>query len=71
MEITKIKLLDNFKDDKYYVLVLEIGVSSGTYIRSIAEEIGKRLDLPSTLKNLQRTEIGKYKLEEAMQLDTT
>lgn len=70
MEITDIKLINSFKEDDFYVLVLEIGVSSGTYIRSIAEEIGKRLDLPATLKNLQRTQIGNFKLEQAMDLDT-
>lgn len=70
MEILEINLLDHYKEENYYVLVLEISVSSGTYIRSIAEEIGKRLGLPATLKNLQRTRIGQFTLEQSKELDT-
>lgn len=70
MEIKKIKMLDNFKHDNFYVISLEIKVGSGTYIRSIAEEIGSRLGLPATLKELRRTRIGKFKIENASRLDT-
>lgn len=68
MEILSIKLKDHFRDGDFYVLSLEIEVSSGTYIRSIAEELGKRLDLPATVKELRRTKIGKFKIENASQL---
>lgn len=43
-------------------------VDSGTYIRSLAEELGRRLDLPATLKNLRRTKIGQFKVEDAEHL---
>ena len=42
----------------------EIKVSSGTYIRSIAFEIGKELGIPSMLKSLRRTYIGNVKVPE-------
>lgn len=61
MKIFWIKLLSIDKS----VIRLEIKVSSGTYIRSIAEEIGKRLGLPATVKELRRTQIDKYKVEQA------
>lgn len=68
MEIFYIKLKNHHKNGDYYVLELEIKVSSGTYIRSIAEEIGRRLDLPATVKELRRTQIGEYKIEDAIKI---
>jgi len=46
------------------ILKAEFGVSSGTYIRSIAEEIGRRLGVLATLKELRRTRIGDYAIED-------
>jgi len=46
-------------------LEVEFEVGSGTYIRSLAEEIGKRLETVATLKNLCRTKIGNYNLDNA------
>ncbi|MEX2013179.1 MAG: tRNA pseudouridine(55) synthase TruB [Candidatus Levyibacteriota bacterium] len=68
MEIINIKLKNHFKKDDFYILDLEIKVASGTYIRSIAEEIGKRLNLPATVAQLRRTQIGRFKIEEAEKL---
>lgn len=68
MEIFWTKLKDNYKDGDYHVLVLELEVASGTYIRSIAEELGKRLGFPATLKNLRRTKIGEFKIADAMKI---
>jgi tRNA pseudouridine55 synthase len=51
---------------KHPVITAEFSVSSGTYIRSIAEEIAQRLQTVGTLQNLIRTTVGKYKLESAI-----
>ncbi|MCR4330897.1 MAG: tRNA pseudouridine(55) synthase TruB [Patescibacteria group bacterium] len=48
-----------------YVLGIVCEVGSGAYIRSIAEEIGRRLGVPATIKELRRTKIGKYRVEDA------
>lgn len=40
-------------------------VESGTYIRSIAEEIGKKLGTVATLSNLRRTRIGDFNVVDA------
>lgn len=69
MEILNIKLTNNFKSDDFYILGLTIEVASGTYIRSIAEEIGRRLNFPATLANLRRTQIGKFKIEDSQILE--
>ncbi|PIT92333.1 MAG: tRNA pseudouridine(55) synthase TruB [Candidatus Harrisonbacteria bacterium CG10_big_fil_rev_8_21_14_0_10_42_17] len=65
MEVLWIKLHSHHSEGSYYVLNIELEVASGTYIRSIAEEIGKRLGVPATLKNLRRTKIGDFKIEDA------
>jgi len=51
------------------VIDIDIKVASGTYIRSIAEEIGKRLDAPSTLHELRRIKIGDFDIDDSKTLD--
>ena len=69
MEVYSIKFLSLTKKDKFFLLKVEIFCSSGTYIRSLAEEIGRKLSLPASLFNLRRTKIGKFKIEEAKKLE--
>ncbi len=45
------------------ILTLEIDCSKGTYIRSLAVDIGESLNLPATLKFLQRVRVGNFNLE--------
>jgi tRNA pseudouridine55 synthase len=54
---------------KYPFLKINVKVSSGTYIRAIARDIGRKLGCGAYLKSLIRTEIGDYKLENAVRLD--
>lgn len=44
-------------------------VGSGTYIRSLAEEIGKRLGVPATLASLRRTRVGDFRIKDARTLE--
>lgn len=53
----------------YPRLELKITVSSGTYIRALARDIGKRLGMGAYLNKLRRTKIGDYTIEEAMVLE--
>ncbi len=46
------------------ILKFETTVSSGTYIRSLARDIGIEVDSPSMLISLRRTSIGNIKLED-------
>jgi tRNA pseudouridine55 synthase len=50
-------------------LKVKFNVKSGTYIRSLAEELGKRLGTVATLENLRRLSIGKYRIEDAIKLE--
>ena len=69
IEIKNIKLNDHYQDGDYYILDIELEVSSGSYIRSIAEEIGRRLDYPATLQNLRRTRIGDFDIKDAQKIE--
>lgn len=40
-------------------------VGSGTYIRSLAEELGRRLGYPAALSGLRRTKIGGFEITDA------
>lgn len=48
-------------------IIIETQVSSGTYIRTLAHDIGQALGCGAYLEELTRTEIGKYKLENAVE----
>ena len=69
MEVLNVVFKRCSKLESCYVLELVLEVASGTYIRSIAEEIGRKLGFPATLSKLRRTKIGKYKIEDAVKLD--
>ena len=45
--------------------VIRIKCSKGTYIRSFAHDLGKKLNSGAYLKNLQRTQIGKFCVKDA------
>ncbi|MFC1652042.1 hypothetical protein ACFL24_02760 [Patescibacteria group bacterium] len=57
------------KKDNGYILKLEMEVKSGTYVRSIAEEIGKRLGYPAMVWELRRTRIGEFEIKDAEELE--
>ena len=48
---------------------IEVDCGKGTYIRSLAIDLGDRLNLPATLKNLIRLRVGAFDLRDAVNLD--
>lgn len=48
---------------------IEIDCGKGTYIRSLAVDLGERLNLPATLKNLIRLRVGGFDLNAALTFD--
>ena len=50
----------------YPKVILHIKCSKGTYIRSIADQLGKKVGCPAHLSALRRTSSGKYTLEDAV-----
>jgi len=69
MEIYNIVLRGHRPHGDGYILEVTIDVSSGTYVRSVAEEIGKRLNVPATVKELRRTKVGEYSIENAESIE--
>ena len=53
----------------YPIFKLKINCSSGTYIRSLAHDIGHVLGVGAYLKELTRTKIGKYDIGRAVRID--
>ncbi len=43
--------------------------SAGTYMRSLAHDLGQAIGIPAHLKELRRTAIGNFKVEEAIAFD--
>jgi len=65
IKISDIKLIALEKNSA----VIEISCGKGTYIRSLAIDIGERLNLPATLKNLIRLRVGDFDLKNSATLD--
>jgi tRNA pseudouridine55 synthase len=51
------------------LLALELRVSKGYYVRSLARDLGERLGVPAHLARLRRTKSGSFDLTEAALLD--
>ena len=49
--------------------ILQVNCSKGTYIRSLAHDLGQVLGCPSHLSALKRTSCGPFRLEDAYTLD--
>ena len=65
VEIYKIDLLDFNGKDEFTILT---NVSKGTYIRSLANDLGKSLGTYGTLTELRRTRSGSFKIEDAIKV---
>lgn len=66
-ELLKLKPFKNVGEPRLLATV-RFKVGSGTYIRSLGEELGERLGYPATLYNLRRTKVGEYKVEDAKKI---
>ena len=49
--------------------ILKIECSSGTYIRSLVHDLGKKLEVGATVVQLRRTKIGNMKVEDGVKLE--
>ena len=58
--------LTEYQKDSFSI---RVKCSSGTYIRTLAEDIGTKLNTDTVLINLVREEIGNYKLTDAINID--
>ncbi|OGC82652.1 MAG: tRNA pseudouridine(55) synthase TruB [Candidatus Abawacabacteria bacterium RBG_16_42_10] len=58
--------LTNFK---YPEVTIKVHCSSGTYIRSLVHDIGKRLNSGAYITKLERTKIGEASIDQAINVD--
>ena len=65
IEIFELELLE-FSDSEFKIRVL---CSKGTYIRSLADDIGKKLGTGAVLTELQRTKTAGFNINECVDLD--
>jgi tRNA pseudouridine55 synthase len=65
IKIFELKLLGFFKDH----LTLEVFCTKGTYIRSLAEDIGRSLGCGGTVQALRRLEAGLFNIEQAKTIE--
>lgn len=64
IEIYNIKLIQLDKNKKE--IEFEVECSKGTYIRTLCEDIAKKLDTIGYMKKLTRTKVNNFKLEDAI-----
>lgn len=55
--------LKNREGDRFMVSRFTTDVSSGTYVRGLAHEMGKLLDSSALAYSIKRTRVGEYRLE--------
>lgn len=65
IEIFDIELL-NFNKEEF---TFKVSVSKGTYIRSLIRDIGEKLGIPCSMKELIRTRQGNFKIENSYTLE--
>lgn len=65
VQIKEIEFL-NFEDN---ILKFRVVCGKGTYIRALARDLGEALKSGAHLKELRRTRVGDYKVEESLKID--
>jgi tRNA pseudouridine55 synthase len=63
--IHKLEILDF----KWPILKIKISCSSGTYIRTLAEDIGTELKVGAYLVELRRTKVGDFNISDAFKIE--
>jgi tRNA pseudouridine55 synthase len=70
VELFNFKILDYSIKDGQIIVKLQLLVSSGFYIRSLANDLGEALKTGGLLYSLARTKVGRFNIEEAITLKT-
>lgn len=65
MKVDEAELLSVKVDAGRATVEVRFKVGSGTYIRSLAVELGRRLGYPAVLQNLRRTKVGDFDITDA------
>jgi tRNA pseudouridine55 synthase len=68
MHVHEATLVAAHTEGSHTIVSVDFYVGSGTYIRSLAVELGNRLGVPARLENLRRTSVGPFTIEQASPL---
>lgn len=66
--INSIEKID-YKEDAYPEVIFKVSCSSGTYIRTLCEDIGRYLGYGACMSSLVRIKIDSYTIEDAITLE--
>ena len=65
IEIYKMNLIDIIKD----TIIFKVQCSKGTYIRSLCEDIAKRLNTVGYMQDLERSRVGKFDIKDSITIE--
>ncbi len=68
MTVKRADFEDLYEEKGKKYIRFQVKVSSGTYVRSLVEELGRTVNVPATVSALRRTSIGNHSLERAHSL---
>lgn len=70
VKIYSIDILENsyYSNDNKLYFTIDVHCGKGTYIRTLATQIGEYLKVPSCMSNLTRTAVGKVKIKDTYSL---
>ena len=68
--VSRFDILDTRRCGEFIDLDVSVACSSGTYIRSLARDLGEALGVGGHLTALRRTEVGPFTLDDALPLST-
>lgn len=69
VQISKLNLLEEEIRNPKPAIRIQVACSAGTYIRTLAEDIGRRIGVPSHLSELRRIEAGRFEISRAISIE--
>lgn len=66
--VYEIEMLDHYKKNNLPTIKLKVTCSKGTYIRSLAHDLGEDLGVGGVLTGLVRTRVGRYTIDGSVKL---
>lgn len=61
-EILKLWRTTLKEDQEFLIIKIKVACSSGTYMRSLADNLGKKLGIPALAFSIKRTKVGDFKI---------
>ena len=55
------EVFENSKNESFQIISCTLSCSSGTYVRQLVADIGKRIGIPLVTHSISRTRVGEYK----------